>query len=78
VIVSGPALIVLKAAKLGSEVIKNVAAVVAVVNFVIALLSSVALSNLFSFCNIMQIFVLVALLNVPLTAPLGVFFGYLT
>ena len=57
---------------------KNVADVVAVVNFAIALLASVTLGNFFSLCNIMQIFVLVALLNVPMTAPLGVFFGYLT
>ena len=57
---------------------KGVANLVACVHFLVALFASITLSYYWALINIMQILVLLALFNVPLTPPLGVFFGYLT
>jgi hypothetical protein len=59
-------------------VIKDFTNLVASVNFGVAFLAAITLTQYWSLCNIMQIFVLLSLFNVSLTAPLGVFFGYLT
>ena len=48
------------------------------VNFLVAFFAGMTLSHYWALCNIMQIFVLLALLHVPLTPPLGAFFAYLT
>jgi len=59
-------------------VVKEVTNLVASVNFLVAFFSAITLSHYWALCNTMQILVLLALFSVPLTPPLGAFFGYLT